>query len=129
MKYIFIILFFFISSLGFSQSKNEINILHNIYDTNKHTHNFSFAKRNNTNEIKQLFTGFFLVYKEFISSQDANSCVFYPSCSVYAIQSIKSKGAVLGLLDAFDRLTRCNKLSPEQYQIHHKTKLMYNPVN
>ncbi|NJK95020.1 MAG: membrane protein insertion efficiency factor YidD [Bacteroidales bacterium] len=31
----------------------------------------------------------FLFYKSFLSSQDAISCVFHPSCSVYGFQTIQ----------------------------------------
>jgi len=67
-------------------------------------------------------------YKAFISSQDAISCVFYPSCSEYAVQAIQQQGLFIGLLNTFDRLTRCNALSPENYPIHPGTNLFYDPV-
>jgi putative component of membrane protein insertase Oxa1/YidC/SpoIIIJ protein YidD len=63
--------------------------------------------------ITTVTTGF-LVYKTFISSQDKPSCVFTPSCSEYALESIRTKGLVLGWLNAFDRLSRCHGL------VHHK---------
>ena len=47
-------------------------------------------------------------YKKFISSQDGNNCGFYPSCSQFAAQAIKSNGFFIGSLAAFDRISRCN---------------------
>lgn len=80
-----------------------------------------------SNEVGFVFNSAFYFYKAFISSQDDNVCAFSPSCSVYAIRSIQGRGALAGILSAFDRLSRCNGLSPEKYP---KTKegLLYDPV-
>ncbi len=80
------------------------------------------------NEAQQLASFFFLFYKEFISSQDMNTCVFYPSCSVYTMESIKSKGFLLGLISGFDRLCRCHPMAQKYYPIHPETKRLYDPV-
>jgi len=80
-----------------------------------------------TNEIYLLLTGSFVFYKAFISSQDAATCTFYPTCSVYALNSIRING-FLGILDAIDRLSRCNGFSPENYTIHEATQRLYDPV-
>jgi putative membrane protein insertion efficiency factor len=54
-------------------------------------------------------------YQSFISSQDGeNTCMFYPSCSQYAINAVRKKGLLLGMIMAADRLTRCN-----QFELHH----------
>lgn len=70
----------------------------------------------------------FILYKVFLSSQDHQSCVFTPSCSEYAIQSIKKQGFVKGTIDTFDRLTRCHGFSAENYPIDPKTNLLIDPV-
>jgi len=80
-----------------------------------------------TNEIKLILTGGFAFYKTFISSQDGMTCTFYPSCSSYALSTIQTNG-ILGILDAIDRLTRCNGLSPEKYHIHELSQRYYDPV-
>lgn len=80
-----------------------------------------------TNELYLILTGSFVFYKTFISSQDAATCTFYPTCSVYALSSIRTNG-LLGILDAIDRLSRCNGLSPEKYSIHEATHRLYDPV-
>ena len=64
--------------------------------------------KNSESEMKVLFSFYFLFYKEFISSQDVDACVFYPSCSKYTIEAIEKKGVIVGLLAGFDRLLRCH---------------------
>ncbi len=80
------------------------------------------------NEVTLLLEVLFRTYKIVFSSQDASSCVFTPSCSEYAVESIKKKGFFVGFLAAFDRLQRCNPLSPDLYTVDKKTKLLYDPV-
>jgi putative component of membrane protein insertase Oxa1/YidC/SpoIIIJ protein YidD len=80
-----------------------------------------------TNEIKLILTGGFAFYKTLISSQDGMTCTFYPSCSSYALSTIQTNG-ILGVLDAIDRLMRCNGLSPEKYHIHELSQRYYDPV-
>ncbi len=87
-----------------------------------------YSMKNTGNGSNMLFTGLFIGYKKFISSQDGNSCSFTPSCSVYALQSIRQKGVLPGLLNAFDRLSRCNGLSPELYPVDPVSHLLYDPV-
>lgn len=92
------------------------------------TINYSKFKLKGTNEIKMFFSGLFMVYKNFISSQDGQACSFHPSCSVYAIQSIQKNGFFIGLLSGFDRLTRCNSLSPQKYEFDPESRLLKDPV-
>lgn len=73
--------------------------------------------RQNTNEIQVVFSGLFLFYKGFVSSQDSYRCAFYPSCSEYGLLAVKHLGVTRGMLSTFDRLMRCNGLSPEKYSI------------
>lgn len=80
-----------------------------------------------TNEFKLVLTSGFAFYKTFISSQDGVKCTFYPSCSVYALNTIRTNG-LLGIFDAIDRLTRCNGISPEKYHIHEPSQRFYDPV-
>ena len=80
------------------------------------------------NEAASVASFFFIFYKEFISSQDMNSCVFTPSCSVYAIESVKKLGLIEGLFNSFDRLTRCHPLGQGYYPVDPKTQKFYDPV-
>ena len=70
----------------------------------------------------------FALYKNFISPQDIQSCSFTPSCSQYAIKSIQKLGVWEGILNSFDRLARCNSLSPEHYHLHPKINLLHDPL-
>ncbi len=81
-----------------------------------------------TNEIKLGAQFLFVFYKHFLSSQDNRHCSFRPSCSTYCIHAIQQRGVVLGLMGAFDRLSRCNGLSPENYEIDLSTGQLIDPV-
>jgi len=131
-----IVLILILSSFSFqswSQLNSELEILSGIkYDHSsvervkikdqyEHVHV-------NTNEVQFLFSGLFLFYKSFISSQDAQSCSFTPSCSVYALEAVKKQGVFKGMMNGFDRLSRCNSLSPEKYEIDPETKLLIDPL-
>lgn len=125
----FIILLFLANSvITFGQTSEELAILSsNIKPTQQKT-TWSIAQ-NNSNTMEITLSSMFLIYKYFISSQDSQSCSFHPSCSVYAVETIKKQGFFLGLLDTFDRLSRCNGLSPEKYPIDHQHSLLIDPVH
>ena len=89
---------------------------------------FSFAA-NNKNELQLSLSALFLFYKAFFSSQDGNSCGFSPSCSEYALLSIRKLGLVKGGLSAFDRLSRCHGLNAADYNRDMKTGLLIDPVS
>jgi len=120
----------FLSNIGilFAQSKHEILQYQQIFTVNKSADPYAFAKKDINNEVDAIFSGLYLVYKNFLSSQDVSSCVFYPSCSTFALQSIKKHGVFMGSLCAFDRLTRCNGFSTKNYQVYAGTNLLYDPV-
>jgi uncharacterized protein len=93
-----------------------------------HRHSFGHYMEQCSNEAEVIFTGFFLGYKHLFSSQDSRSCTFEPSCSVYAVETIRKNGLIKGILDSVDRLTRCNGLSPRNYEIDmEKHLLIDNP--
>ncbi len=81
-----------------------------------------------TNEIKMGVQVFFLFYKKFLSSQDNQNCSFSPSCSTYCLHSIQKKGVIKGLMSSFDRLSRCNYLSPENYEVDFASGRLLDPV-
>lgn len=129
MKFIIItiiIILFPINTL-LSQTREEILSYREIMKPVHQVDKYIFAREVN-NELEGLYSGLFLFYKKMISSQDAVSCVFTPSCSVYALQSIQKKGLFLGTFYTFDRLTRCNRFSPEKYHMHTETMLFDDPV-
>lgn len=98
---------------------------------NKDTVRQDFASpvRAATNDISTITAVGFLFYKAFISSQDNPSCVFTPSCSEYAIQSIQKSGFIVGWIKTFDRLSRCHGLVNHQhYPFDMEHNRYYDPV-
>jgi putative membrane protein insertion efficiency factor len=119
-----------ISLLGAAQSSAEIAQMRRVLPAVvQQPPAYKQYARNNRNELHLLLSMSFLGYKTFISSQDGNKCNFAPSCSEYAVLAIKKHGVIIGGLATFDRLTRCNGLSPELYpNVTPKTKrLIDNP--
>jgi uncharacterized protein len=51
------------------------------------------------------------LYQRFVSPAFAPRCRYYPTCSEYAVQSIRELGAVRGSILAGWRLLRCNPFS------------------
>ncbi|MDO8368634.1 MAG: membrane protein insertion efficiency factor YidD [Saprospiraceae bacterium] len=84
--------------------------------------------RENPNELQMVFSGLFLFYKSFLSSQDNQRCGFHPSCSEYGLEAVKKLGVIRGILCTCDRLSRCNGLSPEQYEIDIERRALKDPV-
>ncbi len=128
MRSIIIIVFLACSLSAFSQDNYQLGQIqrqlkpaaNNIVDYSQIT--------DHSNEIEFITSYLFLFYKRFISSQDASSCSFTPSCSVYAVQAIKTQGMLMGLINFFDRFSRCNTFSPEHYEIHEQEHLLIDPV-
>jgi putative membrane protein insertion efficiency factor len=89
---------------------------------------FSLSKEN-TNELQAVFSGLFLVYKSFFSSQDNQRCSFHPSCSEFGLEAVKKLGVIKGVICTCDRLTRCNGFSPEQYEVDFKMRRLKDPVS
>ena len=118
MKFLFSIYFISLVSFCFSQEIVDMQEFNDIFKPENKTEKFTYALKNNKNELQVISSTIFLFYKEFVSSQDTNVCPYSPSCSVYAHESIKKKGLFFGLIDSFDRFSRCNNFTPEQYHIH-----------
>ena len=121
-----IILFLCISLNFFGQTIDDISKFRQINKIEKPTDKYQYA-RTYKNEIEFIFTRLFLFYKNFISSQDASSCTFTPSCSEYAMLAIKKQGVIVGTINFFDRFSRCNGLSPENYTIDNEKKVLIDP--
>ena len=88
---------------------------------------FALSKEN-PNELQAVFSGLFLFYKSFFSSQDNQRCSFHPSCSEYGLEAVKKLGVIRGIVCTCDRLTRCNGLSPEQYELNRAKQGLNDPV-
>lgn len=111
------ILFFLFSKTSYSQSdticQNKFINLLNPENTHKHNDNS--------------YSGLIGFYKKYISSQDAGSCTYSPSCSVYTHQAIKKHGIIVGLIKGFDRLSRCNRHQNDHYEHTEQHKLIDQP--
>lgn len=90
---------------------------------------YQFKIGQNRNEIEGTSALLFTTYKKYVSPQDMSSCVFHPSCSAYAMQTIQQEKAFVAYLKIFDRLTRCHPLVKQgQYPIDPKTGLYEDPL-
>lgn len=100
---------------SYCQQLNETTLLKAAFIHPSQEKKFSYAYKNR-NEIQTFFAGMFLFYKFCISSQDIPSvCSFSPSCSEYGLLSVKKYGPFIGMMNTFDRLTRCNGLNDKNY--------------
>ena len=61
--------------------------------------------------MSRVFAAPITLYRRFISPLMAPRCRYYPTCSAYAAESIRSYGVLRGLVLAAWRLLRCNPLS------------------
>lgn len=127
MKILNIILILILISINGLSQIDPIKTHHSLFDL-KATENIYKQHTSHNSEVENIVSAMFMFYKKFISSQDYNSCVFEPSCSVYAIHSIQKLGFFVGYLNAFDRLMRCHGLAAEYYSFDPKTQLLYDPV-
>lgn len=128
MKTIILLLFLILPFKCLAQNAQDIKKFENLFADKSHVHNWGVQLKDNKNELTFIFSAFFVIYKEIISSQDIDACVFAPSCSVYAIESIKRKGAVVGLFTAIDRLTRCNPVGNKNIPLDPVTGKYFDPV-
>jgi putative component of membrane protein insertase Oxa1/YidC/SpoIIIJ protein YidD len=111
-----------------AQNPADLKKFENLFAENNHKQNWGYQLKNNKNELAFIFSLTFVFYKEILSSQDIDVCVFTPSCSVYAIESIKRKGAITGFFTAIDRLTRCNPGRNKNMPVDPVTGKFYDPV-
>lgn len=87
----------------------------------------SYCLKEIDNDVSAI-KGALYFYKNYVSSQDASQCSFYPSCSEYAVIAIKKQGLIKGLINFSDRFQRCNGKSPEQYELIPGKHLLFDPV-
>jgi putative component of membrane protein insertase Oxa1/YidC/SpoIIIJ protein YidD len=114
------------SKISYGQ-EDLINSMYHQFDVPDNRESFK-GYTAGSNEAKLVASVFFLFYKEFVSSQDMNVCVFTPSCSVYAMESVREYGLLVGLMNAFDRITRCHAFGGEYYRVDPETHKFYDPV-
>ena len=59
--------------------------------------------------LTYLLIGIIKLYKLFISPLlPANSCKFFPTCSSYCIDALKTYGLIKGIAKSISRIVRCN---------------------
>lgn len=56
----------------------------------------------------KVLVGCIRLYQRWLSPWLGQNCRFYPSCSQYAIDALRTHGVVFGLLYATWRILRCN---------------------
>ena len=128
MKTTTLILLVFLPFRSLAQNTEDLKKFNDLFAEKSHKHNWGVQLKDNRNELTFIFSAAFVIYKEVFSSQDIDACVFTPSCSVYAIESIKQKGAIVGFFTAIDRLTRCNPGPKKGMQIDLQTGKYLDPV-
>jgi len=61
--------------------------------------------------LRELLLAPVRLYRRLVSPVFGQRCRYYPSCSEYAVDAVRSHGAVRGLVLAVWRVLRCNPLS------------------
>jgi len=109
---IFIFLFFLFSSYLIAKNFQPFDSPFFDYSLIKN----SKEKIPQENGTLQTTAWFFLkIFQIFISSQDGPNCRYYPTCSQFAVLSIKRYGPFWGTFMAADRLLRCNPFGPSGF--------------
>lgn len=111
---IFILFLMHLCYSGDYSFKNDRAFLYSLSNEKIHAQQEKQEAMLPQNEISDLkIVSFFLIrlYQKFISSQQNNVCVFYPSCSHYGAESIQRFGFFYGVLLTADRMERCNQFA------------------
>jgi len=125
---VLIILFMILPFDLFAQNREDLKKFEDLFAENNHKHNWGPVIADSKNEFSFIFSVLFVTYKEVLSSQDIDACVFTPSCSVYALECIKQRGIVAGFFDSMDRLTRCNPGGKKNIPLDPVTGKYFDPV-
>ena len=66
--------------------------------------------------MKKILIGLVRVYQKYLSPLKGHStCIYFPTCSQYAIEAIDKYGALKGGLLAVWRILRCNPFAKGGY--------------
>jgi putative component of membrane protein insertase Oxa1/YidC/SpoIIIJ protein YidD len=98
---------------------------HSLQTKLKTTYSFNFESANEY-EFAAKFA--FTFYKKYVSSQDAISCTFEPSCSVFGLEAVQHFGFFIGGMATFDRLSRCHGWNRNYYTKDPTTGLNFDPI-
>jgi putative membrane protein insertion efficiency factor len=123
----FIILALAYSLQSSAQAVQEFEFIqtHVLDKEEKKSYAFNFRAKN---EVQFLSHFAFTFYKKYVSSQDAISCTFQPSCSIYGLHAFEHHGLWIGSMATFDRLARCHSWNRGLYPIDPKNGLNIDPV-
>lgn len=59
--------------------------------------------------MKKVLIGIIKIYRKFISPlKRTSSCIYTPTCSLYAIEALEKNGALKGTYLAVRRILRCH---------------------
>jgi uncharacterized protein len=111
-----------------AQTDSDLQLLSGVFQPENTQKTYSFAQNARENEYVFLLSKAFLMYKKLISSQDLNACNFHPSCSEFAMISVREMGLLKGVLNGFDRLTRCHPGAHTYYEMNTKTGKLSDPL-
>ncbi|MDP4146743.1 MAG: membrane protein insertion efficiency factor YidD [Bacillota bacterium] len=65
--------------------------------------------------MKKLLINIIRFYRKYLSPLKPPSCIFYPTCSQYAIDAIEKYGALRGSFLAIKRILRCHPFNKGGY--------------
>lgn len=66
--------------------------------------------------MKKILIGLVKIYQKYLSPLKGHStCIYFPTCSQYAVESIEKYGALKGGLLAVWRILRCNPFAKGGY--------------
>ncbi|OCZ50081.1 membrane protein insertion efficiency factor YidD [Dehalobacter restrictus] len=65
--------------------------------------------------METVFVSIIVFYQRFVSPLKGRTCRFYPTCSDYAIQSVKKYGIIKGIGKSLIRITKCHPFHPGGY--------------
>jgi len=65
--------------------------------------------------LKQFLIALIRFYQMALSPFFPQNCRFYPTCSAYAIEAIRTYGAMRGVIKSSVRVMKCNPLHPGGY--------------
>ncbi|MCQ2522395.1 MAG: membrane protein insertion efficiency factor YidD [Lachnospiraceae bacterium] len=65
--------------------------------------------------MKKIIIGLIHFYQKYLSPMKRTKCPYYPCCSQYGLDAVKTHGAFKGSFLAFYRILRCNPFSHGGY--------------
>ncbi|AFV04005.1 MAG: membrane protein insertion efficiency factor YidD [Dehalobacter sp. 4CP] len=65
--------------------------------------------------METVFVSIIVFYQRFVSPLKGRTCRFYPTCSDYAIQSVKKYGIIKGIGKSLIRIAKCHPFHPGGY--------------